>query len=61
MTMVQEPWQEGEKILSVGLAEHNEEEVNEKPEEADADAGLVDEKELLEEQNEPQEVLEDEE
>lgn len=52
---------EGEKILSVGLAEHNEEEVNEKPEQADADAGLVDEKELLEEQNEPQEVLEDEE
>ena len=52
---------EGEKILSVGVAEHNEEEVNEKPEEADADAGLVDEKELLEEQNAPQEVLEDEE
>ena len=52
---------EGEKILSVGVAEHNEEEVNEKPEQADADAGLVDEKELLEEQNAPQEVLEDEE
>lgn len=30
---------EGEKILSVALAEHNEDEVNEKPEEADADAG----------------------
>lgn len=49
------------KILSVGIAEHDAEEVNDKPEEADADAGLVDEKELLEEQNEPQEVLEDEE
>ncbi len=33
---------EGEKILSVGLAEHNEDEVNDKPEEADADAGTVD-------------------
>ncbi len=33
---------EGEKILSVGLAEHNEAEVNDKPEEADADAGEVD-------------------
>ncbi len=33
---------EGEKILSVGLAEHNEAEVNDKPEEADADAGTVD-------------------
>jgi len=30
---------EGEKILSVALTEHNEEEVTEKPEEADADAG----------------------
>lgn len=29
---------EGEKILSVALAEHNEDEVNEKPEEPDADA-----------------------
>ena len=47
------------KILSVGIAEHDAEEVNDKPEEADADAGLVDEKELLEEQNEPQEVLEE--
>ena len=33
---------EGEKILSVAVAEHNEAEVNEKPEEADADAGEVD-------------------
>ena len=30
---------EGEKILSVALTEHNEDEVTEKPEEADADAG----------------------
>ncbi len=29
------------KILSVGMAEHDEAEVNEKPEEADADAGIV--------------------
>ncbi len=29
------------KILSVGIAEHDESEVNDKPEEADADAGLV--------------------
>lgn len=41
------------KILSVGVAEHDEQEVNDKPEEADADAGLIDEKELLEEQNQP--------
>lgn len=34
------------KILSVGIAEHDEEEVNDKPEEADADAGLVDASEL---------------
>ena len=33
---------EGEKILSVALAEHNEEEETVKPEEADADAGEVD-------------------
>ena len=39
---------EGEKILSVALTEHNEEEVTEKPEEADADAGAVDEKEVNE-------------
>jgi DNA gyrase subunit A len=32
---------EGERILSVALTEHNEEEVTEKPEEADADAGVV--------------------
>ncbi len=49
------------KILSVGIAEHDESEVNDKPEEADADAGEVDAKELIEEANEPQEVLEDEE
>ncbi|MCQ2455617.1 MAG: DNA gyrase subunit A [Clostridia bacterium] len=36
---------EGEKILSVGLAEHDEAEVNDTPEEADADAGTVDESE----------------
>ena len=48
------------KILSVGVAEHDEQEVNDKPEEADADAGLIDEKELLEEQNQPDEVLEEE-
>jgi hypothetical protein len=30
---------EGEKILSVALTEHNEDEVTEKPEAADADAG----------------------
>ena len=29
------------KILSVGIAEHDETEVNDKPEEAEADAGLV--------------------
>ena len=33
---------EGEKILSVALAEHDEAEVNDAPEEADADAGTVD-------------------
>ena len=48
------------KILSVGVAEHDEQEVNDKPEEADADAGLIDEKELLEEQNQPDEGLEEE-
>ena len=36
---------EGEKILSVGLAEHDASEVNDVPEEADADAGTVDENE----------------
>ncbi len=34
---------EGEKILSVALAEHDEAEVNETPEEAEADAGVVEE------------------
>ncbi len=33
---------EGEKILSVAMAEHDEAEVNDTPEEADADAGTVD-------------------
>ena len=32
---------EGEKVLSVCVAEHNEEEITDKPEEADADAGEV--------------------
>ncbi|MBP3626417.1 MAG: DNA gyrase subunit A [Clostridia bacterium] len=32
---------EGEKILSIATAEHNEEEITDKPEEADADAGDV--------------------
>ena len=36
---------EGEQILSVGLAEHDASEVNDVPEEADADAGTVDENE----------------
>ena len=49
------------KILSVGIAEHDEAEVNDKPEEAEADAGEVDAEELIAEANEPQEVLEDEE
>ena len=47
------------KILSVGIAEHDEAEVNDKPEEAEADAGEVDTAELLAEANEPQEILED--
>ncbi len=41
---------EGEKILSVALAEHNEEEITEKPEEAEADAGEVDAEEITAEQ-----------
>ncbi len=43
---------EGEKILSVATAEHNEEEVTDKPEEADADAGDVGEIEAEEAENE---------
>ncbi len=39
---------EGERILSVALTEHNEEEVTEKPEEADADAGEVSAEEIAE-------------
>ena len=49
---------EGEKILSVALTEHNEDEVTEKPEEADADAGTVDASEVNE-VNEPEEVVKD--
>ncbi|MBR5223140.1 MAG: DNA gyrase subunit A [Clostridia bacterium] len=52
---------EGEKILSVGIAEHNEAEVNDKPEEADADAGTVDAAALEAENNQPDEIIEDEE
>ncbi len=37
---------EGEKILSVALTEHSEEEVLDKPEQADADAGAVDAAEI---------------
>ena len=39
---------EGEKILSVAIAEHDEAEVNDTPEAADADAGAV-EPEIIEE------------
>ena len=47
---------EGEKILSVALTEHNAEEVTEKPEEADADAGEVgNEPEIIEEETTPEE------
>lgn len=46
---------EGEKILSVAIAEHDEAEVNETPEAADADAGAV-EPEIIEED----EVIEEE-
>ncbi len=52
---------EGERILSVGIAEHNEEEVNDKPEEADEDAGTVDAAALEAENNQADEVIEDEE
>ncbi len=52
---------EGERILSVGLAEHNAEEVNDKPEEADADAGTVDAAVIEAENNQPDEILEEEE
>ena len=43
---------EGERILSVALTEHNEEEVTEKPEEADADAGVVEAEEVSEPETE---------
>ncbi|MBO5359114.1 MAG: DNA gyrase subunit A [Clostridia bacterium] len=53
---------EGEKILSVGLAEHNEAEVNDKPEEADADAGVVDAALVEAENNQAdEEIIENEE
>ncbi len=45
------------KILSVGMAEHDEAEVNDKPEEADADSGLV-ESDINEEQEETGEINE---
>ncbi len=48
---------EGEKILSVAVTDHNEAEVTEKPEEADKDAGEVDNALLEAEANEPTEVL----
>ncbi len=48
---------EGEKILSVATAEHNEEEVTDKPEEADADAGDVGEIEA----EETEEIIENDE
>ncbi len=52
---------EGEKILSVALTEHNEEEVTEKPEEADADAGDVGAEEVIEDVTEvsPEEQTEE--
>jgi len=43
---------EGERILSVALTEHNEDEVTEKPEEADADAGDVEAEEIVQETTE---------
>ena len=46
---------EGERILSVGKAEHDEEQVNDAPEAADADAGAV------EAENEPEEEIKAEE
>lgn len=52
---------EGERILSVGLAEHDASEVNDAPEQADADAGEVDAAELAKEEQAAQnEVVEDE-
>ena len=47
---------EGEKILSVALAEHNDEEETVKPEEADADAGAVEAEDLA---VEAEEIAED--
>lgn len=49
---------EGEKILSVALAEHDENEVNDAPEAADADAGAV-EPEVIEEEEVIEEVIEE--
>ena len=51
---------EGEKILSVALAEHDENEVNDAPEAADADAGAV-EPEVIEEEEVIEEVIEEKE
>ena len=47
---------EGEKILSVALAEHSDEEETVKPEEADADAGAVEAEDLA---VEAEEIVED--
>ena len=49
---------EGEKILSVALAEHDENEVNDAPEAADADAGAV-EPEVIEEEEVIEGVIEE--
>ena len=52
---------EGEKILSVALAEHSDEEETVKPEEADADAGAVDAEDLKAEEETAAETVNDEE
>ena len=52
---------EGERILSVGLAEHDASEVNDAPEAADADAGEVDQSALLAEEKAAQTEVVDEE
>ncbi len=52
---------DGEKILSVALAEHNDEEETVKPEEADADAGAVEAEDLVAEQEEETVEVNDEE
>ena len=50
---------DSEKILSVGLAEHDASEVNDAPEAADADAGEVDAAELEKENSAAEEIPED--